>query len=372
MDSPVDSLLMLIVLAVHNPELYSNSSRRWTTNCHTLFQHLKISCPDMCQKLELGTQRCGKGALQAIFEFESSARSAMHPDLNEFTLVGLSLIGMSKTQAAAAICEDLICLAVRLAAEGSTVALEAAITECESTGLYNRGLCERDGLTQEPGFLLFDPATRTGRQHWVLLGQLIKARFSASQSLQRELADAKTAWLALSHEGIETGDYISLFNTSYRKLTRVGGEYSDQSKIEYMKKQCSSDLLSAWDGFVRMQTCLGTLDPRLETDYGVFTTCLERVGRSLELKSLEKTRSTDNTAEIKKKKPTEVAADTQDPCWNWTHVGVCSYAGTCKFGHPGTAGQKRNTVTTEDGGCLLFSQGKCNRAACPFKHGDKD
>ena len=55
--------------------------------------------------------------------------------------------------------------------------------------------------------------------------------------------------------------------------------------------------------------------------------------------------------------------DGNDPCGHYQHVGPCRFGDDCKNEHIGEAGSLRHLHFDEDGVCLYYKKGDCNRGA---------
>ena len=110
--------------------------------------------------------------------------------------------------------------------------------------MYGRSLCGHVGVTQEPGYLKFDPSDDEGRmlsrQPWRLL--IVYFKIPASRSCQRKRF--KDTYMDFKQGKMAMRQFISMDDRLFSDFLRALGDMSDQSKIEIMSSKLSSQAIN--------------------------------------------------------------------------------------------------------------------------------
>ena len=362
----MDGLLCWIEFSAHDTTLSSTKGKRITTNCASLWAYVLDTRPDLAGEFIVAVQNPGSAAHQAILDFSAAVTSWLRPE--QYTLTGLLLAGITynrKTHAAAE-AKDLVKIAVR------SLDIEAVITAIERNGHYTRELCGAGNISDDPGFMEFDPAAGTGQLRWSQMRRLILARFRQPACKLTERRSLREIWQG-TLQGSDAADrFFSQDEERYCELAAAGGAVPDNLRIELTKERLAPDLLIAFNTFEEMEVARGCYDTDLEDDFAAFSAAVIRVGVSL-VRRQSQLAATPAAAQAGLDASDARARQLRftqgdNSCWKWS-VGECSYGDKCRFEHVGEAGSQRSTVVDEDDQCLMFSRrGQCTRKNCPFGH----
>ena len=151
-------MLLLLRLKDHDPPMFSDSAKRWTTNGASLYSFIRQVRQELCCSLEESVQNPGSAAHKAMQGFVSTITGWLTPEDHSVTHTLIAGLCYDPESAAAAEVDNLVCVAVEKYDQ-----LEQVIAEIEETDTYERSLCDHDDNMEKPGFKIFDPATSGGR-----------------------------------------------------------------------------------------------------------------------------------------------------------------------------------------------------------------
>ena len=172
LNSPAACMQLQLRFRDHDPPLFSEAAKRWTTNGPSMYAFIRQVRQELCCALGEGVRQPGFAAHQATQEFTAAVVGWPTPRDHSTTGILMEGIGFSKDNAAATDIDNLVCVAVRRWDE-----LEEVIAAVNVSGKYDRSLCCHTGVMDEPGFRKFDPATTAGAARWMQLRRLIIAYF---------------------------------------------------------------------------------------------------------------------------------------------------------------------------------------------------
>jgi hypothetical protein len=269
LESPTACLQMLLKFKDHDPGLFSDSSRRWTTNGPSLYDFIRDAKLALCCSLERKLNRPGTEAFKALSSFVDTVVSVYEPEGYSATSTMIQAGVYNGESVAAEHMDNLVCIAVR-----RWDCLEKIIQDVELTGRYDRKLCDHAGITQEKGYQKFSPSSPGGPERWMQLRRLVLTFFRQPASILQEKKQMREQYLDHLQEYSEMQEFVTADDRVWRKYIAAGGSVSDQTRIEWVMQKISGASCAAVAEYKRTMKNIGKLDPRLESDWLFFSDVL--------------------------------------------------------------------------------------------------
>ena len=277
LNSPAACMQLQLRFRDHDPPLFSEAAKRWTTNGPSMYAFIRQVRQELCCALEEGMRQPGFAAHQAIQEFTAAVVSWLTPRDHSMTSILMEGIGFAKDSAASTDIDNLVCVAVRRWDQ-----LEEVIAEVNISGKYDRSLCSHTGIMDEPGFKQFDPSTTAGAARWMQLRRLIIAYFKIPGSAAGEMQRFKLAYKQHLQGSQQMRQYISTDDRFFKDYLMAGGQVSDQTRIEWMQEKLTATAVSEMGQHKALLRTLGKPLDMLQTNWLAYSDALISVSSEVQ------------------------------------------------------------------------------------------
>ena len=376
-------LLSVYALARIDPDLHNTTKTRMTTNAVLLTAWFRKLKPGDVDVLLQDVQQRGPTAAAAIKTYRTELSTTL--ECKDATLAAMLLDALTSdsTHARSAHLDNL----VRVAVECENIEdLKATVKTISASGSY-RGCNKANGdIEQARGYTHFDPSVNEAADEWwqVLL-TAIEGYYGSEVATGATERTAEVNWTARSLPGFIRGkfekkqeelaeDYIA----REEMLLDLRRQAERTNEVTTSKERKMNILAGAGEKLAK-----STLRAITAANKTISTITFEQLADYLQAAdqaTAEKQEINDilwaqrvsgqkpkHTGEKKKKK--NETDDGKDPCWHYQHVGPCRFGDDCKNEHIGEAGSLRHLHCDDDGVCLHYKKGDCNRGAeCKFDH----
>ena len=376
-------LLSVYALARIDPDLHNTTKTRMTTNAVLLTAWFRKLKPGDVDVLLQDVQQRGPTAAAAIKTYRTELSTTL--ECKDATLAAMLLDALTSdsTHARSAHLDNL----VRVAVECENIEdLKATVKTISDSGSY-RGCNKANGdIEQARGYAHFDPAMNDAAgEWWRVLLTAIEGYYGSEVATGATERTAEVNWTAKSLPGMIRG-----------KFEKKGGELAEdyiarEEMLLDLRRQAERTTevttnkerkmnLLAGAGKKLAKSTLKAITAENKTVSAITFEQLADYLQAADQATAEKQEINDilwaqqvsgrkpEDTDDKKKKKTETDGGKQ-PCWHYQHVGPCRFGDDCKNEHIGEAGSLRHLHCDDDGVCLHYKKGDCNRGAeCKFDH----
>ena len=373
-------LLSLYRLQEVDPDLYSTTTSRMTTNAVQLNAWFTKMKPQDVKELLQGVQRRGTTAGGAITTYKQEVASTFTSKEGTKGAMLLDVLSSDKAHSRTAHVDAL----VRIAIECDDLRdMRSTTARIRAGGKYRGTKRAKGNIAESEGYARFDPTqsgSDTASRWWKALLALLEAYFGQQHASTAEQTAAEVNWRAERLPGKPKGTFKQLRVEAAEELiareeilwtTRQQIENTDAPSTD---KQRKLNLLAAAKGNIAKATLkrIGGNDQQLHTiTYDQLADHMEQADDAdRAIREISDLIDMDNSGSDDAAKPrAPKKKGKKELCWHHQHVGPCRFGDDCRNEHVGEAGALRHKHEDEDGICRDFKEDNCERGAeCKFGH----
>lgn len=390
--SPHKKLLSSYDLKIADPAVYAQDAKRRTGTPALLQKRFAVLFPDAQEQLERGLRARGPLAAAAIGDYRDTFELAFESP--QYCTVFAALIAAIATDdQRSEYLDTLICVAVNMESAVSMLDLAEGV---KRTGRFDRSKSYSGPLEQSPSYRMFDHNQNNDADSWWwALGHLVITWWGWNPSSSGDQVKAKAGWTAtMSGGSFEQSAHGPMEGLIARgeKLHRIWKDAAYGKQVCTDHQRIENLLHATGQGLQRhLRERLSHKDKQVHhLEWNEFLVGLEAAGcawAELNIDMLDSAgikipnvgwapvgRDMSNpnpraqADRVQAQGALLLANKGKEPCWNWSHQGVCNY-NPCKYLHIGEPGAQKHTVCDKDGFCLKGNDCKRHaRGMCSFKH----
>ena len=376
-------LLSVYALMQMDADQHKTNKARTTTNAILLTAWFRKLKPDDVESLMRDVVRRGPTAATAIEQYKTELYNALECKESTLAAMILDVLTSDSKHARSAHLDNIVRVAVNCE---NIEGLRARAKLISDSGSYRK--CSKAGgdIANARGFTHFDPThNNTADEWWQVLLTMIEGYYGSEVPCGAAERTAEANWRAASlpgtvngtfakHKDEEAEDYIAreemlmdlrrqaertdeVTTEKERKINLLAGAGERLAKATLKAITADSDTISTIT-FDELADYLQAADQAEaeKRDIGGILWPQQKQGKR-------------NTSEAENR--SKKNNDEKQACWHHQHVGDCKFGEDCTHEHIGEAGALRYLHCDDDGVCLHYKKGACDRGAkCKFDHPD--